>query len=152
MLGECTDFDGLQVILRHRAATVAADVPWIDRVSRLHNGQAGKVLSANPTRRLTADLIGPLLICLGLKLVVVEDPKSFAKYRARLEPRNRRQAKNAADANQARISRIKLDLLRVMGIGGKKRFANMTTEQISEYQRRTALARWRPRRRKLITA
>jgi hypothetical protein len=147
MIGVVYSYTDLQSLLRLRAEQLGISRELIDQISGLPAGYAGKILSANPTKRLGPDTIGPMLGTLCVKLVMVEDECALAKYGRRMVPRDNIQARNAAHAYPARMDRIRHEIQRALAVlGGNARSAKLSPEHRKRIARIAARARWKKRR------
>jgi hypothetical protein len=90
-----TDYDGLIQALRNRCDELEMTREGLDReMHTLPDGYASKLLAPVPIRALGKVSLGPMLQCLGIALVVIEDLSAMK----RIEKRAIRQ-RAAKDAN-----------------------------------------------------
>jgi hypothetical protein len=90
------DYAGLMDALRERIRELKITLETADSISGLQSGYTAKLLTPVPLRAIGRVSLGPLLTCLGLKLIVVEDLNAFKRIESRLTKR-RRPARNASD-------------------------------------------------------
>jgi hypothetical protein len=133
-------YAGLVSIFRQRAfdQKIAISGASVAETSGLCSNYVAKLLQPNPTKRIGAISLGPLLGVLGLKLVVAPDPKAVAKFGSRLE--KSRVEFVHTDALQVTLTRR--FLRRIGAIGGKNSRANMSRAQARRLAQRAARARW----------
>jgi hypothetical protein len=145
-IGTAADYDELQAIMRARAETLNISRQWIDHISGLPAGFAGKILSLAPVKRLGPDTIGPMLAVLALKLIVVEDPDALLKYSARANQRDEKQAKNA-NASDRSIKRIRKSVLRDLTTNARAaRNRSLSPRHRKRISQIAGRARWKKRR------
>jgi hypothetical protein len=89
-LAQVTDYDQLIEAFYARAEQIGASRAALDEAANFPDGYMSKLLGRKKVRRIGADSLGPLLRVLGIRLVVVEDPVSLAKYTSKLTPRQER--------------------------------------------------------------
>jgi len=64
------------------------------------------MLSPNPTKRLGAQTMEPMMAALGMKLLAVEDPETLERHRHQREIRNERQVRTCSRLNVGRSGRV----------------------------------------------
>lgn len=142
--GIVRDYGDLRAVLSRVRDLRNISCEEIDRLAGWPAGLAGKVLCAEPIRRLGPDTIAGGLGALGVMLVAVDDPEALAKYTARAEQR---------DSAQVRVTakpRIKIPKWLFTSRKARElrlsQLANMSPKQrakMARKARRAALLRWR---------
>jgi hypothetical protein len=149
-IGEAIDYDSLQAVMRLRADQLKISRAEIDRLSGLPDGFASKVLCEQPIRRLGPDTIGPMMAALAMKMVLAQDAQAFAKYAARCQQREEKQARNATYANTVSMAELKLVNHAFFKRNGKRaaraRNAKLSGREKSQIARLGGLARWKKHR------
>jgi len=105
-LAEVKDYDDLIRAFRARADALSVSQMSIDDVAGFCQGYVSKLLCPSRTRGITPVTLGPLLSTLGLKLAVLEDPETFAKYASRLQYRNPNLVRHKRSVEQADVIEI----------------------------------------------
>lgn len=128
---------------RARADELAMSYEEIDRIAGLASGHASKVLSVpqqqgfGPVSRFTIPW------ALRMKFGLIDAPEHTRNHVRRITRAVRKGKRHHRNTKA-------LALIEKWGSdGGRKRFKNMTQQEVSEYQSRTAKARWRKYRRAL---
>jgi len=96
-LAEIRTYDELVTALRARVGQLGVACESIDATAGLASRYTCKLLAPVPVREFGRCSLGPLLQCLGVKLILaLDDEAAFAKIRSRLVP-----VKHAGSAMQA---------------------------------------------------
>jgi hypothetical protein len=84
------DYSGLLAAMRLRVQEqkIAITSPDIARVSGLADAFVAKCLSPKQPRRLGSASFGAVMSLLGVRLAMIEDPETMARYTARLKKHN----------------------------------------------------------------
>jgi hypothetical protein len=82
-LATVTDYDGMIAAIRGRMRELGVTNETIDAITGLPSGYVGKLVGEGRIKNLGPMSFGVMLQSLGLKLIVVEDPKTTAKMRPR---------------------------------------------------------------------
>jgi hypothetical protein len=90
------NYTQLMDALRERVSELKITLETAHSITGLQSGYSAKLLAPVPLRALGRVSLGPLLTCLGLKLVVVEDLDAFKRIESRLTKR-RRPLRDASD-------------------------------------------------------
>jgi hypothetical protein len=90
-LAEVRTYSQLIEALRQRSAAIGMTREQLDAEAPLQLGYAAKLLSPTPVRALGVQTMGPVLMTLGVKLVLMEDVEALERIT--------KCAKSAADAN-----------------------------------------------------
>jgi hypothetical protein len=80
-------YDDLHRALRERAAELQTTRLALDHLSGLQTGYVSKLLAPSPIRRLGPESMGPLMVVLGVRMIMVEDVEAMARIVPRLEQR-----------------------------------------------------------------
>lgn len=138
--GIMRDYGDLRAILSRVRDIRNISCEEIDRLAGWPSGLAGKVLCAEPIRRLGPNTIAGGLGALGVMLIAVDDPEALAKYTARAEKRDERQVRVLAKPSMLKptwlFSRRQARKLRA------EQAAAQSDEQRSRIARKAARARW----------
>jgi len=153
------DYDGMIHALRGRAQErrIAITSPHVAEVSGLPNYYIAKLLSVHPVRRVGMISLGPLLAVLGVRLLMVEDPKAMAQYTDKFAKRVEHCAHDGAAIRfsfsrrfmrkiglkgaQVRWAKVRKmhTAVRIAGVNSRK---NMTAAAASAIARKAAKVRW----------
>src|SRR5262249_32348356 len=90
ILGSINDYNTVIALLRKRQADLGVAMETVDSVAGLPLRYTAKLLAPVPVRQLGRVSFGPLLKCLGMTLIAVEDLSALKKIEARLTKRLRR--------------------------------------------------------------
>lgn len=144
-LGIVRDYNDLRILLRRMAEVRNISRKEIDRLAGWPDGLAEKALAEEPLRNLGPATIAGGLGALGLMLIAVDDPDALAKFTARAEQRDAKQARMQSDGLHPPIEiKISLRRLRRLAVrGGKKRWSKLSPRERTRLARRIAKARWR---------
>jgi hypothetical protein len=96
VLAEISSYDDLHNALRRRSDELQVSRTQLDAATGLQSGYVAKLLAPVPTKRVGIQSLGPLLIVLGVKLVMVEDLDSLRKISLHLEKRDERAVRQLA--------------------------------------------------------
>jgi hypothetical protein len=99
------DWHQFRQAFRDRCTELRVSRLTVDRIGRLPDGQASKLLSAVPDQGFGVRSLPAMLAAVGLALVVVEDAEATARIRPHLVPRNESQVH--ADASALTLKREK---------------------------------------------
>jgi hypothetical protein len=113
----------------------------IAEISGLPSHYFCKILSPspNPSKRFGAASLGPILACLGLRIVLCEDPQAIQKYAARI-PRRNESFVHAGTMVEIKFTRRKFR--EIQAKGRRARWDSMTAKQRSAWARKLNRARW----------
>ena len=147
-LAEVTDYDSLMEAFRARTRELKVTMETIDEVTGLQAGYAGKLLAPVPMRAIGRVSLGPLLTCLGLRLVVVEDLAALKKIERRLSKRLRpvRDA-NVTMPTRKRRKSIWKGVSEWGRLMSARRILKMEPAERVARARRAARVRWRKAKR-----
>jgi hypothetical protein len=126
-------------------ATTGADVAQVAGIAPYY---FAKILSPSPTprRRWGALSLGPIMACLGIKLILQEDPEALERFSSRIPKRNESCAHPMLTAKSGRgghtLTPLRL-LRRIAPLGAAARNAALSPAQRSQLARVAAQARWR---------
>jgi hypothetical protein len=89
VVGSFNDYDGMIHAMRARAQErrIAITSPDVAEMANLPDFYIAKLLSVHPVRRVGMISLGPILSVLGVRLLMVEDPKAMARYTDELPKR-----------------------------------------------------------------
>lgn len=140
IIAEFNDYDSLRTALRMR---------WEERGYALEDAAEkiglparflSKVFGPNPSKRLTMDTFGLVMMGFGLKCQVVEDPQAIERFERLLRRANPVEALKAKAKVHLVVTNKHLRKIgRKGGLNSRKR---MTAKQASELGRRSILIRW----------
>ena len=88
VLANICSYEEMLAALRSRVAELQINGERFDEFAGLPRGYLSKLVGARPIRRLGMTSFEPVLAGLGLRLLVIEDPKGTERLRNRLVPRN----------------------------------------------------------------
>jgi hypothetical protein len=158
-LAEVRTMDELHAALRARALALRLVFDGrcrngkgksLDAVAGLPDGYAGKLLAPVPVKHVGRTSLGPLLAALGCKLLLVEDPESYARITSGVErhPPEGGYARSGMLAPEERIRRRNIRNSPFTKPGGAKvlnarRFLLLGEGRRKEIARAAAKARWR---------
>ena len=150
-------YDELIRALRKRADELKITRETIDAVTGLQGGYSAKLLASVPIRMLGRVSFGPILQCLGIILIVAEDPTQLERISRQFEKRSRPAAFYAGNAMLAKkrkrrpfaAFRKSPEFARLMRA---RQVAKQTPEKRSAIARIAAQARWARQREKLAAA
>jgi hypothetical protein len=124
-LAEITHRDGyagLVAAFRRRSAELAIPITSeaVAQIAGIPSHYFAKILSPspNPAKRFGSASLGPILGCLGLKIVLVEDSEALARYTARIPQRSERSAHSSAFTQ----TRSRQFMRKIGKIGAQKRW------------------------------
>jgi hypothetical protein len=141
-----TGYRGLIAAFRQRVAQRRISVTSQDiaQISGLPSHYFCKILSPskNPAKRFGAASLGPILACLGLKIVLCEDVEALEKYAKRLPARN----ESFVHTGTVNFVLTRRHLRAIQRKGGKNSRLYMTKRQASVLARKAVKARWAKRK------
>ena len=105
ILGRVNDYATLVALLRKRQADLGVAMETVDNAAGLPSRYTAKLLAPVPMRTLGRVSLGPMLQCLGVTLIAVEDLAAFKRIESRLTKRLR--GPHASDPMRARGGRRK---------------------------------------------
>jgi len=83
ILAEIRTYAQLVEALRRRSAALGLSREALDAAAPLQPGYAGKLLAPVPVRSLGSLTMGPVLMALGVRLLLVEDPETIKRITLR---------------------------------------------------------------------
>src|SRR5262245_40913385 len=89
IIGRVSDYNTLIALLRKRQADLGVAMETVDAVAGLPLRYTAKLLAPVPVRQLGRVSFGPLLQCLGMTLLAVEDLAALKRIESRLSKRRR---------------------------------------------------------------
>jgi len=89
ILGSINNYDTLIELLRKRQSDLGIAMETVDAVAGLPLRYTSKLLAKVPVRQLGRVSFGPLLKCLGMTLIAVEDLSALKRIESRLTKRQR---------------------------------------------------------------
>src|ERR1017187_8415081 len=92
-IGQCNDFIGLQRIVRLRKDQLQISNITLSELTGLPDGLTNKLLTDPPYAKMGVMSFGLLLQALGLKLIVVEDVETMARFASQLVKRQEKQVR-----------------------------------------------------------
>jgi hypothetical protein len=140
IIAEFDDYSGLLQALRLRCeqTKVAITSPDMAKVSGLADAFIAKCLSPKQPRRLGSASLNAVLTTLGVKLLMLENPITTARYTSRLKRRD----ETAVHAGTVYFAVGRQDMRKRQQKGGQNSRRYMTPQQASELGRKAILARW----------
>lgn len=133
--------DGLQKALRARWIALRISGETMDSISGLTSAYASKLLAPYPPKYLGRSSLGPMMGCLGVMLLLVEDEDMMSQIAGRLGQR-----KNTS-VRKPTSKRPRKSPLRGNSAWGKamaaRRMITMTPRQRSLQAKRAIRSRWR---------
>ena len=140
IVGEFVEYSEFMQAIRNRVAALGIHGTRFDNLAGWPEGYLSKLVCARPVRRVGIQSMGTLLSTIGVKGLLVEDPRGTERLR-RLQPRNLSYVRTMpASAGMILTARM---LKRIRRLGGQARMAQLTPKQRRELARKAALARWR---------
>jgi len=143
VIGEFTDYTGLQLALRacHALRNISFEV--LDECTGAPRGYFSKVLAPGSQRRITMGSLGWALGGLGVKCIVVEDTDALR----RIENFMAKNSLGKRNGNLVHGGSFKFEVSRrfmkhIQRKGGKARWAKLTAVERSELARTLNRTRW----------
>jgi hypothetical protein len=142
-----TGYAGLIAAFRARAAErhIAITGEAVAQVAGIPNFYLAKILSpsSKPAKRFGAASLGPILACLGLKIVLVEDSEALEKYASRIP---KRQESFVHRGGTVQFVLTRRHLRAIQKKGGRNSRLYMSKRQASALARKAVKARWAKRK------
>jgi hypothetical protein len=140
IIAEFDDYSGFLQAMRLRAqqTNIAITSPDMARVSGLPDAFIAKLLSPKAPRRLGMLSMHSVLATLGVKLLMIENPVTTARYTSRLKRREER----AIHAGTVYFAVSRNDMRSRQQKGGKNSRRYMTAAAASALARKAVQARW----------
>jgi len=88
VLADVSSYEQMLAALRSRINELQINGERFDEYAGLPRGYLSKLVGARPIRRLGMTSFEPVLAGLGLRLLVIEDPKATQRLKSRVPPRN----------------------------------------------------------------
>jgi hypothetical protein len=140
IIAEFNSYEGMLAAMRLRAKQreIAIGSDNVAALTGLPAFYFGKLLSPKAPRRIGSISMAPVMAILGVKLLMVEDPETMARYASRLYKRDENFV-HAATVHFALSGRHMRAIRRKGGANSRK---YMSARQASALARRAANVRW----------
>jgi hypothetical protein len=140
IVGEFVEYSEFMQAIRNRVTALGIHGTRFDNLAGWPEGYLSKLVCAHPVRRVGIQSMGILLSTIGVKGLLVEDPRGTERLR-RLQPRNLSYVRTMpASAGMILTARM---LKRIRRLGGQARMARLTPKERSKLAKKAAAARWR---------
>lgn len=134
----------LHAAIRARAESLKVSRDTLDERTGLQTGYSAKLLGPVPIKNFGATSLGPMLAALGVALVLIEDPETFARITAKMPKRDESRAHASHDMLPVRRQRNRAlfnsDASKVMNA---RRHLLLTPNQRRRIAKAAAHARWK---------
>jgi hypothetical protein len=144
VIAEFTDYEGMLAAVRARVAELQVNGERFDEFAGLPKGYLSKLIGVNPTRRIAATSMGPVMNGLGLRLLVIENQEATARLKKNLPPRNNSYVRTVAVHGQHLTTRFFQKIGRLGGANSRKYLPKRLVKRLA---RKAAAARWKSRGR-----
>jgi hypothetical protein len=131
--------ENLHEVLRARADSINISRLQIDRHANFPDGYSSKVLSPQPTKKLSIEGICKLAPALGLDLALVENETYLLRIRSRSPPRDSSHAKHAGTVH---IVFSKRHMLKNSKKGGQNSRKYVSKRRATMLARKAANTHW----------